>query len=292
MPNLYATPAELKAALPDGFRSTTTKYDPLLNRLAGEVSRWIDRECKRVFYPSLATRYFDGCGSTVLWIDDLISITTISYSDDNGETYTALTTADYITTVGGDYNSPESTNLLVVNRNSNILSYWPRGQRSVKIVGVWGYSDDRANAFGDSGDTTEDNPLTAAATLLTVNDIDALDSYGAYGRIQAGHLLRIESEYVEPALTANTSANTIGLVRGRNGTTAASHVQNTVIYVWRIPEPVKQAAVIQAVRQMERGFQGFGDARAQPELRQLFFFKQIDPEAAAKLAPYRRLEIP
>ena len=292
MPNLYATPAELKAALPDGFRSTTTKYDPLLNRLAGGVSRWIDRECKRVFYPSLATRYYNGDGSPELWIDDLLSITSISYSFDYGATYTALTTADYIATVGGDYNRPESTTKLILNRNSTALSTWPRSQRGVRIVGTWGYSDDAVNAFEDTGDTVEDNPLTAAATLLTVNDIDALDPYGAYSRIQAGHLLRIESEYIETALTVNVAANTVGLVRGRNGTAAAAHAQNTVIYVWRIPEPVKDAAVIQAVRQMERGFQGFGDARAQPEISQIFFFKQIDPEAASKLSTYRRVEFP
>jgi len=57
--------------------------------------------------------------------------------------------------------------------------------------------------------------------------------------------------------------------------------------VWRPPEAVRRATVIQAARQMERGFQGFGDARAQPEVGQLFFLKQIDPEAQALLAPYR-----
>ncbi len=58
------------------------------------------------------------------------------------------------------------------------------------------------------------------------------------------------------------------------------------------PEPVKAAAVIQVLRHVERGFQGFGDARANPDVGQMFFFKQIDPEAAAKLAPYRMMEIP
>ena len=116
--------------------------------------------------------------------------------------------------------------------------------------------------------------------------------YGAFERIQAGNLLRAESEYIETALTANVSANTIGVLRGRNGATAAAHVQGTALYVWRVPEPVKQAAVIQATRELQRGLQGFGDARANPELGELIFFKSIDPEAAAKLAPYRRLEIP
>ena len=292
MPNLYVSVTELRAAMPDGIRAATTKYDALMFRLAGEVSRWIDQECKRKFYPSLATHYFDGGGKPGLWVPDLLSITSISYSEDDGETYTALVAADYIATVAGDYNSLKSYTLLLINLNSDTLSYWPRGQRSVKIVGSWGYADDRDAAWGDTGDTVENNPLAAGGTSLTVNDVDGLDLYGAYARLQAGHLLKIESEYVETTLVIDTTANTIGITRAANGTTAAAHAQNTAISVWRPPEPVKQAAAIQVLRHVERGFQGFGDARAQPDVGQMFFFKQIDPEAAAKLAPYRMMEIP
>jgi hypothetical protein len=34
---------------------------------------------------------------------------------------------------------------------------------------------------------------------------------------------------------------------------------------------------------MQRGFQGFGDARAQPEVGQLFFIKRLDPQAQEML---------
>lgn len=296
MPNLYVTPLELKAAMPDAFRATTIKYDAIIMRLAGEVSRWIEQECKRSFYPTLATRYFSGSGAVRMLIPDLVSVTSISTSADYGLTYTALTASDYYGIVygdgQGDYNGVKSYNALEVNLNSTTLGYWPRGQRMIKIVGVWGYTDDRDNCFQLSGDTVQDNPLSSSAVTLTVSDVDAKDSYGAFERIQAGNLLRAETEYIETALTANVSANTIGVLRGRNGSTAAAHVQGTALYVWRVPEPVKQAAVIQATRELQRGLQGFGDARANPELGELIFFKSIDPEAAAKLAPYRRLEIP
>ena len=292
MPNLYATSAELRLAVPDGIRASVTKYDTLLTRLASGVSRWIDNECKRVFYPSLATRYFDGGGRAGLWVPDLLSITSISYSDDDGDTYTALVAADYIATVAGDYNSLKSYTKLIISRLSDTLSVWPLGQRSVKIVGVWGYADDRDRVWDDTGDTVENNPLTAGGTSLTVNDVDGLDIYGVLARFQGGQLLRIESEYIETSLTISTTANTIGITRGRNGTTDAAHVVNTAISVWRPPEPIREAVIIQAVRQMERGFQGFGDARANPDVGQMFWFKQIDPEAAAKIGTYRNLEIP
>lgn len=287
MPNAYASIAEVKAGMPDGIRTATTKYDALILRLASEVSRAIDTWCNRQFYPSLATLYFNGTGGRDLWTPDLQAITSISYSEDDGETYTALTTADYLATVAGDMNHRASYNLLRVSRLSDTLSAWPGGQRSVKIVGIRGYVDDRDLAWESTGDTSEDNPLTSSATTLTVNDADALDVYGVLARFSAGQLLRLESEYVETTLAIDTSANTLGIVRGRNSTTAAQHAQNTAIDLWRAPEPIRRACIIQVNRQMERGFQGFGDSRATPEFGSVTYSRQWDPEAMALMSPYR-----
>ena len=41
--NNYVTAHEIKQAMPDGIRETTTAYDDLLYRLAERVSRMIDR---------------------------------------------------------------------------------------------------------------------------------------------------------------------------------------------------------------------------------------------------------
>ena len=185
-------------------------------------------------------------------------------------------------------NGRASTNLLRTSVLSATLAGWTAGERSIKVVGVQGYVDERDQAWESSGDTTEDNPLTAGATSVTVNDVDALDAYGAPARFAAGQLLRIGSEYVETTLAIDTSANTLGLVRGRNGTTAAQHAQNTAIDIWRTPEPIRRACVIQVNRHMERGFQGFGDSRATPETGTVSYARQWDPEALALMASYRQ----
>lgn len=285
MPNAYLSLAELRAAIPEGLRATTTKYDAQILRLLNEMSRWVDNHCKRVFFPYLDTRYFDGSGGFVQCLPDIVSITSVSYSDDDGATYTALAASDYLATVAGDYNSRKSYDELHIAVNGT-QSYWPRGQKSIKVVGVFGYCDDRNLCWESTGDTTEDNPLSSAAATLTVNDVDGLNVYGAAPRFQAGALYRIESEYVETTLVQDPTSNTLGIVRGRNGTTAASHVQNTVIDSWQPPSPVKQAVAIQVMRMLERGFQGFGDARSTPEMGQMFYLKSIDPEAKALLDPY------
>lgn len=293
MSNAYATPTELKAAIPDGVRSTVTKYDALMLRLLSGVSRWIDRELKRVFYPTVATKKFFGSGTCYQRVPDLLSVTTIEYSLDYGATYTALTSNDYILTVEYDENSLESYTVIMLDQTSTALAAWPNTQRGVRITGVWGYAENRDAAFESANDVVKNTTqISASDTSLKVADVDGLDIYGALVRFQGGQILKIGSEYLETGLTIDTSANTIVVSRGRNGSTAAIHLADVPIYVWRAPEPVRDAVIIQAVRQMERGFQGFGDARSQPDVGQMFWFKSLDPEAVAKLATYRNLSIP
>jgi hypothetical protein len=91
----------------------------------------------------------------------------------------------------------------------------------------------------------EDNPLTAAATSITVNDADGADLFADTPRFKVQQILRIESEYV--FVTAkDTTGNKLTVIRGVNGTTAASHVQNTAIYVykpmWQVVEAIKLLA--------------------------------------------------
>ncbi len=251
----------------------------------------VDKHCRRVFYPYEDTRYFNGNGKSELWIPDLLSVTTVSYSEDDGDTYTALTSSDYYATVGGNYNSKQSYTQLIVNINSDTISAWTTGQRSIKIEGVWAYADDRDDAWENSQDTVEDNPLSDSATSVTVNDVDGADLWGISPRMQVGQILQIENEMLELA-AVDMEQNKITVIRGRNGSTAAQHVQNTVISIWRPPEPVKQACIIQSIRSFERGAQGFSDTRANPEIGQMMWLKRLDPEVETLLVNYKIREIP
>lgn len=251
-------------------------------RLAGEVSRFVDNHCHRAFFPTLATRYFHGRATRTLRVGDLLSITSVSISEDDGLTYTALAADDYFATVEGDPNSAKSYTHLEIAVNGD-YGYWPAGQKSVKVVGVWAYTDDRATCWEDSLDTVENNPLTSGGTSVTVNDDDGADLWGFTPRFQAGQLARCESEYWEHTATAT---NALTVARGRNGTTAAQHAQNAMIELWRPPEPVKQAVIIQLARGFARALQGFGDARAVPDISQMIWTRALDPDVVTKLAHY------
>jgi len=181
-------------------------------------------------------------------------------------------------------------NKLIVNIDTGNYPFFYSGQRSLKITDIWCHHDDRTNAWEDSLDSVQSNPLALGTTALVVNDADGATGWGYIPRFAVGQLIRMESEYCEIG-TVNAGTNTLTIVRARNGTTDVQHIQDIQIDIWRPPHPVKMAAIIQAVRQMERGFQGFADARATPEIGQLFYIKALDPEAQSLLVPYRKIAV-
>ncbi len=279
----YATFDELKDALGDALGSSTTTYDVPMRVLAERASRSIDRLTGRQFWPETLTRYPDGSGTAELWIPECLGLTTVSMSSDDGANYTDLLATDYVV-YGGPLLEYNRTPYLRLDMYTNgTYSYWYTGQRAIKIVGLWGWHDDYGNAWEDSQDTTEDTTLSATATTITVNDADGADLTGLTPRFQIGQMLRIESEYVfVTAVTAGTT-NTLTVVRVYNGSTEATHAQNTIIYIYRPPMLIKQATTIQSLRWFKRGQQSFADVSAMGELGQLTYAQKIDPDIVAML---------
>lgn len=287
MPNLYATLAEIRDVAPDGLASGTTQYDKQFIRLSETISRLIDGMCGREFYPVSEIRYFYGTGTRDVYIDDLVSVTEIAYSLDDGDNYTALSASDYNLMAGANYNPRGTYNHIELSQNGD-LATWPEGQKAVKITGVWGKTDLLDDAWEDVGDDVADNPLAADAATLTVTDVDGAGPWGQTPRISAGHILKMESEYVE-VTTTNTTTQAATIVRARNGTTAAEHAQNTDIYRWRVHPKVKQACIIQALRQFKRGQAGFHDAEAMPDMKKIMHIKALDQEVIELLADLTRI---
>lgn len=102
---------------------------------------------------------------------------------------------------------------------------------NISITGFWGYRHDYANAYIDSDDSVQDNPLTASATTITVTSVIGADALFWSPRFDAGNLIRIENELIL-VLNTDTVLNTLSVRRGVNGTTAVSHAQGTDITIW------------------------------------------------------------
>jgi hypothetical protein len=286
---IYVGLSEIKAAAD----VTGTTYDAVLVRMASHASGLIERAAGRQFWPELATRYFDGSGEADLWLPEpVLAITTLQLSDDSGDSYTEtpVENTDWWASDGNVYGrSP--TQLLVMNPNGSYSVFYS-GRRAVKITGVWGWHRDYAAAWQNSKDALAAS-VTAAATTLTVADADGADAMGLTPRFDVGQLLRIDDEYMTVTTVTAGTTNSLSVVRACNGTTAAIHAKDAVIYVWRADELVRQATLIQAVRWFKRGQSAFQDVSAALELGQLTFARKVDPEVEFMLldAGLRRLAV-
>jgi len=284
--NLYVTPDEIKAAAPDLIRASTLKYDDPLYRRCVSVSRAIDRRCKRHFYPVQATRYFNGPGNGVLWLPDLISISAVALSANRGATYTLLDETDYYAAVSEDFDSPASINMVILNQNGQYTRF-SRGQRSVRVTGEWGYTDDRVNCWEPSGITLTE-PANDSVSTLAVSSVHQRDQYHLGTALQMGRLIKVENEMML-VVDVDTGEGVIGVVRGLNGSEAEAHAENEEIYLWRPPFDISQAAMISAVRDLARAQQGYVDTRGGLEVGgHMLWVGRWDPEAEEKMSRYIR----
>lgn len=276
--NIYAWLDETKSVLD----ISVTTYDYVLLTMLENASRMIDAITGWVYFPSLATRYFDVTKSnkraddeTFYLPDPMLAAIAIYMSDDDGSTYDVTFSAtDYYLTYGGDYNQTPYTEIVLSENGS--YDYWYTGQRSVKITGTWGFRRDYAAAWENSQDTCA-LAMNASQTTITVADANGADQRGIIPRFQTGQLVRADSEYMVVTGT-NTTTNVLTVIRGANGTTAATHALSTRLDIWR-PEPlVQQATRIQAVRWFKRGQQAYQDVAAAIELGQLTYAQELDPD--------------
>ncbi len=99
---------------------------------------------------------------------------------------------------------------------------------AVSISGIWGWHDRWSRAWRDSGDTVRDNPLAAAATNISVDDVEAADRDGLRPRFHIGHLLRIDGEYLR-VTAIDYERQRLTVLRGQQGSAAASHRQGAKI---------------------------------------------------------------
>ena len=214
--------------------SNTNMLDAPLVRLCEAVSRDFESACGRRFSAVQGTRYMSGAAhpdSRYLWLpEDLCSITSVTVDSDGDGDYDMTLTAD-VDYWAWPYEAPEIYEphyRLELNPNGGQLTSWPAYPRSVKVVGLWGYSYE----LQSTGLTVQGGGINASTLTATL-------SGAAEALVFPGDVLVLESEQIDVAAVSATSV-TFG-ARGINGTTAAAHAASVVAYVRRYPRPVEQA---------------------------------------------------
>ncbi len=195
---------------------TGTGDDTLLEAVCTRASRIWGRLTRRHFFELAATHRFDyqEGHQLMLYDQDLLSLTTLTNGDGNALSTYYLYPLRF---------SPKRW-IELDKSGGDIFTYSTTPQRCIQVAGLWGYHADYDYAWASSLDTVQDNPLSNSATTLNVSD-------GNKFAIQ--QTIKIESEQLY--ITA-IAPNALTVIRGVNGTTAASHVQTTAITIW-IPDP-------------------------------------------------------
>lgn len=235
----YATLAEARAEL----KATTTTDDAKLYTHLRTVSARIDREFSQrrpLFVPFIEARQIRvtpasiNSDDNVLYIgQNLLALTAASV---NGTALVVGTTVEAWPTL----TSPVRA-LRLMDWSNSWYSYCTTEGTPLfaSVTGVWGFHRDYPNAWL-SVDTLAAAIVSAAATTFTVANVDGSDPYGRTPRISAGNLLKVDDEYME-VVSTNISTNVVTVIRGVNGSTAATHVISSAVSVWQVEEPVKRA---------------------------------------------------
>ena len=210
-----------------GLSSTTdTGQDGNIFRIIQSVAREIEALAKhRRFYPRIETRRYDVPNSNApinfkappTWRelqlgDDLITLTTLTNGDG-----TVITSSQYKLY---DANAPVKHKITLLN--SSGVVWTPSGgdyEQAISAAGVWGYTRDYASAWQATGATLGAG-ITANATTFTC----------ATGLVLRGELIQLDSEWLYVSSVTVSTTDTVTVVRGVNGSTAAAHDLGVAVY--------------------------------------------------------------
>ena len=125
--------------------------DAMLEAVIEAASRAIDMWCGRHFYADSDTRYFTARDGRTVYVDDLLSVTTLKTDTNGDETFD-------VTWDSGDYvlMPRNSTPYLWIRRHHDSSNYFYTFEDGVEIEGSWGYA------------STAPKPVKEACILLSM----------------------------------------------------------------------------------------------------------------------------
>lgn len=266
--NSYATLTELLAFMPN---SDNTDESMAINSLMA-ASRAIDRQTGTYFYPHVKTNYYDTPTKDKLNLyDDLLELTTLT----NGDA-TEITSSYYKLY---PYNSYPKF-MIKLNPLGNIWfetsSTWDE-MAAIQVLGFWGFHDNYTRAW------VSKSLLSASVANTSVTTVTAsADFY-----FEAGQIIRIDNELMLISSVDSSTLETLTVVRGWNGSTAATHAKDTAIRVWYPMEDIKRACLIQATRYLRRSEAPFGTIGGGELGAESITIPKLDPFVQELVNPYR-----
>jgi len=256
----YATREALRAALDV---AESPRADAQIDRLLDAASRSVETLTHRIWYPTIATRYWDWPDrqygtSYRLWVDDseLLSVSAVTSGG------TAITSGEYF--LEPNRTGPPYNRIELDRADDAAFGGGDTPQRDITITGTFGACNDTATAgvldgainssvttlrlnTGEAvgvGDLlilgTEYMQVTARALVdttvnlggsgLTASKADVTLTVADGTLFAIGELIRVDSERMQ---ITDTGATTLTVRRAHDATVLASHALNADIYASR-----------------------------------------------------------
>jgi len=215
--------------------------DAVLTRLIGAATDFMTEFCLRSFLPVRASRALDARG---LHVDgaclnvgaDLLEIVTLTNGDG-----TVITSGQYALLPRAGY--PKYGIELLPSSSLVWTDDGVDWQGAITLDGLWGYHEAYDRAWVNTLDSVQDTGgITAATTTIKVTDADGLDAR-YQTRFAVGQLLKVESEFLKVLAVVAAATNQLTVLRGANGTTAATHAKDTPLYSYAPMRNLEQICI-------------------------------------------------
>ena len=215
--------------------------DAVIQRLIGAATDFMTQECARSFIPVRETRAVDARG---LHVDgaclnvgaDLLEIVTLTNGDG-----TVITSGQYALLPRTGY--PKYGIELLPSSNLIWTDDGVDWQGAITLDGLWGYHEDYAHAWVNTLDSVQDTGgINATTPTITVTDADGQDAR-YQTRFAVGQLLKVESEFLKVLAVVADATNQLTVLRGANGTTAATHAKDKPLYSYAPMRNLEQICI-------------------------------------------------
>ena len=193
--------------------------DSVINQMLEDVSQKINDWTGHKFFPRVEIHYFS------IPEDDDLSL----WLDDDLLEVISVTNGDGVLVAAGDYyllprnESPRYAIMLKEMANT----YWKcdssgNSQFVIAVNGIWGFHNQYAQrAWRVATQVNKGGGITAIENPITVDN-------GLL--VKPGQIFKIQNEIM--ICVSNSETTITALARGDNGSTAATHADDSVVYVW------------------------------------------------------------
>jgi hypothetical protein len=237
--NSYASLSDIKTYFSFEGDEAPELNETLRNYLV-RASRAIDRYTRKRFYPQKRTLYFDHPQDSRTLHLRTFFLELLGLSGQNGDQ--GIDLGVVFTRCGQDWNITPHNVIELDDTSGSLLNWSGTPRKSVKAVVLEGFREDYDQpntAWVDSG-TSLLQDTAASDTQLITGSSAAMATDGKMPRFKSEQIWRLGSGasaemcYVTHTGFGASPANTTVVLRGINGTTAASHASGTKVYLWNL----------------------------------------------------------